>query len=177
VSARELAFVESGRERPGPDLVSALAEQLEVPPRERNELLVAAGHPPAFPRRQLDDPALAAVREALERMLDAHEPYPAVVVDRDWTLLGATAGLRLLLGDAQPPAGDLRQAVPELHALADPLRVRGTAYGRLSFHVAVTRFPAASDLTVAELSVVALHPADARTRSAARAAALRHSGR
>src|SRR5581483_5014407 len=76
ISARHLSFVETGRAAPSRDMVLRLAERLDVPLRERNVLLVAAGFAPAFPNRSLDDPALAAARQAMETILKAHEPYP-----------------------------------------------------------------------------------------------------
>jgi len=89
VSARHLSFVETGRSKPGREMLLAVAEQLHIPFRERNQLLLAAGHAPAFPERSLTDPELAPVREALDRILAAHEPYPAVVFDRAWNLVAA----------------------------------------------------------------------------------------
>lgn len=89
VSARHLSFVETGRSRPSRELVLHLAEHLEVPLRERNALLLAAGYAPVYPQRSLDDEEMAPVREALDRVLAAHEPYPAVVVDRRWDLVAA----------------------------------------------------------------------------------------
>jgi transcriptional regulator with XRE-family HTH domain len=91
VSARHLSFVETGRSKPGREMLLAVAEQLHIPFRERNQLLLAAGHAPAFPERPLADPELAPVREALDRILAAHEPYPAVVFDRAWNLVAANA--------------------------------------------------------------------------------------
>src|SRR5687768_8031928 len=91
VSQRHLSFVETGRTRPSADMVLLLAEQLEVPFRERNHLLLAAGHAPAFPERSLDDPELAPVREALDLVLTQHEPYPAVVIDRRWNIVAANS--------------------------------------------------------------------------------------
>lgn len=82
VSARHLSFVETGRSKPGREMLLRVADQLEIPFRERNQLLLAAGHAPAFPERPLQDPTLAPVREALGRILAAHQPYPAVVFDR-----------------------------------------------------------------------------------------------
>ena len=73
-----------------------LAEQLQVPFRERNQLLLAAGHAPAFPERSLDSPELAPVREALNLILSGHEPYPAIVVDRHWNLIAANAAVAVL---------------------------------------------------------------------------------
>jgi transcriptional regulator with XRE-family HTH domain len=91
VSARHLSFIETGRSKPGREMLLAVAEQLQIPFRERNQLLLAAGHAPAFPERPLADPELAPVREALDRILAAHEPYPAVVFDRAWNLVATNA--------------------------------------------------------------------------------------
>jgi transcriptional regulator with XRE-family HTH domain len=89
VSARHLSFVETGRAKPSRDLVLHLAEHLEVPLRERNTLLLAAGYAPVYRERSLDDAEMDPVREALERILGGHEPYPAVIVDRRWDLVAA----------------------------------------------------------------------------------------
>ena len=91
VSARHLSFVETGRSKPGREMLLAVAEQLQIPFRERNQLLLAAGHAPAFPERPLADPELAPVREALDRILAAHEPYPGVIFDRAWNLVATNA--------------------------------------------------------------------------------------
>jgi transcriptional regulator with XRE-family HTH domain len=80
---RHLSFIESGRSAPGRNMVVRLAESLELPLRERNELLLAAGYAPAYPESSLDDPALAPVRTAIGHILQGHLPYPALVVDRD----------------------------------------------------------------------------------------------
>src|ERR1700730_3758564 len=93
ISARHLSFVETGRSTPSPEMVLLLAEQLDVPFRERNHLLLAAGHAPAFPVRLLEDPELAPVREALDLILTGHEPYPALVVDRCWNLVAANSAI------------------------------------------------------------------------------------
>jgi len=113
VSQRHLSFVESGRSQPSRDMVLHLAEQLDVPLRERNRLLVAAGFAPVFPERALEDPALGAVRHAVERVLKAHEPYPALAIDRHWTLVAANRALSPLLAGAaafllEPPVNVLR---------------------------------------------------------------------
>lgn len=113
VSQRHLSFVESGRARPSREMVLHLAEQLEVPLRERNLLLVAAGHAPVFPERALDDPAMGAARDAVRRVLAGHEPHPALAVDRHWTLLAANRALAPLLDGVDaallaPPANVLR---------------------------------------------------------------------
>lgn len=102
ISTRHLSFVETGRAAPSRDMVLHLAHQLDVPLRERNALLLAAGYAPMFPERPLDDPALRAAREAVERVLAAHMPYPALALDRGWTLLAANAAVASLLGDADP---------------------------------------------------------------------------
>jgi transcriptional regulator with XRE-family HTH domain len=89
ISARHLSFVETGRAAPSRDMVLRLAERLDVPLRERNVLLVAAGFAPAFPQRSLDDPALKSARAAIDLVLKAHEPNPAIAVDRHWNLVSA----------------------------------------------------------------------------------------
>lgn len=87
VSARHLSFVETGRSNPSPELVLALADHLKVPLRERNTMLLAAGYAPRYSQRPLDDDAMVRARDSLQRMLDAHDPYPGVVVDRSWNVL------------------------------------------------------------------------------------------
>lgn len=96
VSARHLSFVETGRSRPSPELLLVLAERLGVPLRERNSLLVAAGYAPRYHQTALDDPAMGQVKAALVRMLDLHNPYPGVVIDRTWNVVLANeAGTQL----------------------------------------------------------------------------------
>ncbi|MDJ1160116.1 helix-turn-helix transcriptional regulator [Chelatococcus sp. SYSU_G07232] len=119
ISTRHLSFLETGRAQPSRDMVLHLAERLDVPLRERNQLLLAAGYAPAFPERPLDAPALQAARRAVDLVLAGHEPYPALAVDRHWTLVAANA--------AVPPL--LAGAAPEL--LAPPVNVL-----RLSLHPA-----------------------------------------
>src|SRR5712691_3178328 len=94
ISTRHLSFVETGRSKPGRDLLLRVTEQLQVPLRERNQLLLAAGHAPAFPERSLQDSELAPVREALDLILTGHEPYPAVVLDRYWNVVAANSVMR-----------------------------------------------------------------------------------
>jgi transcriptional regulator with XRE-family HTH domain len=114
VSARHLSFVETGRSKPSRDLVLQLADHLEVPLRERNALLLAAGYAPAYAERPLGDEAMAPVRDALERLLKGHEPFPAVAVDRQWELVAANGPALALLTDGvapellEPPANTLR---------------------------------------------------------------------
>ncbi|OBG30219.1 helix-turn-helix domain-containing protein [Mycobacterium sp. 852002-51057_SCH5723018] len=91
VSARHLSFIETGRSQPSAEMVLALAEGLDVPLRERNTLLLAAGYAPRYPSRALDDDALAPARAAVQRLLDAHDPYPGLVIDRCWNIVGSNA--------------------------------------------------------------------------------------
>ena len=104
ISQRHLSYVESGRARPSREMLLHLAERLDVPLRERNALLVAAGYAPVFPERRLDDPALAAARQAMESVLKAHEPFPALAVDRRWCLVAANATFGALLEGVSDPA-------------------------------------------------------------------------
>src|SRR6201988_617566 len=97
ISARHLSFIETGRAAPSREMVLKLAERLEVPLRERNVLLVAAGFAPAFPQRSLDDPALKSAREAINLILKAHEPNPALAYDRHWNLVSASRMVAPLL--------------------------------------------------------------------------------
>lgn len=113
VSTRHLSFVETGRARPSAELVMLLAEHLDVPLRERNALLLAAGFAPAYGQRDLAEPAMGPVREALDRVLAGHDPYPALVVDRHWGLVAANRALNLLTAGVaahllEPPVNVLR---------------------------------------------------------------------
>jgi transcriptional regulator with XRE-family HTH domain len=221
VSTRYLSFIETGRARPSREMVLHLAEELQVPLRDRNGLLMAAGYAPFFPQRSLEDEGMAPVREAVDRFLEAHLPYPAAVVDRHWNLVAANEGIsRLTEGVApellEPPANVFRIALhprgmaprilnfaewsgsimarvsrqaavtgdPELQELYDELsqypgvsterRVGGSepvlmhrlrlADQDLSFFSTVTTFGTALDVTLAELTLEAFYPADARTR-------------
>lgn len=87
VSTRHLSFVENGRSRPSPELILAVAEHLDVPLRERNAMLLAAGFAPRYPARDLADVTMRRISESLQRMLDLHDPYPGVVIDRQWNVL------------------------------------------------------------------------------------------
>src|ERR1700729_3999363 len=117
ISARHLSFVETGRAAPSREMVLRLAERLNVPLRERNVLLIAAGFAPAFPQRPLDDPALKAARQAIDLVLKAHEPNPSLAVDRHWNLVSANRMVAPLL-----------DGVPE-RLLGQPFNVL-----RLAFH-------------------------------------------
>src|SRR6266478_2653350 len=102
VSSRHLSFVETGRSKPTGEMILHLAEYLDVPLRDRNALLLAGGFAPAYPERGLAEPELQAVRNALKRVLDGHEPYPAAVVNRWWELVDANAGIARFTGGVSP---------------------------------------------------------------------------
>jgi transcriptional regulator with XRE-family HTH domain len=146
ISARHLSFVETGRSRPSAEMVLHLAEQLDVPLRDRNALLLAAGYAPRYDEHSLDDPAMEPVREAIQRVLDGHSPFPAVVVDRHWNLVAANqSALMLLDGVAahllEPPLNVLRASLhPEGMAprIANLEEWREHLLARLARHVAAT---------------------------------------
>lgn len=149
ISARHLSFVETGRSRPSREMVTRLAHRLDVPPREQNALLVAAGYAPAFPERSLDDPELAAVREAVGLILRGHEPVPAIVLDRGWNMLTANRSAAMLLDGAapallEPPVNIIRLA---LHPNGVAPRIRNLAelseslVERLERELAITGAP------------------------------------
>jgi transcriptional regulator with XRE-family HTH domain len=102
VSARHLSFVETGRSKPSAELVVHLAERLDVPLRERNGLLLAAGFAPVYAQRELAASEMGPVRDAIDRVLAGHEPYPAVVVDRHWGMVGANRALAVLTDGVSP---------------------------------------------------------------------------
>ena len=102
ISTRHLSFVETGRSQPSRELVLRLAECLQVPLRERNGLLLAAGYAPMYAQRPWDDPALAPARAAVERVLAGHEPHPALALDRHWQLVMANRMVAPLLAGVAP---------------------------------------------------------------------------
>lgn len=149
VSTRHLSFVETGRATPSRDMVLHLSETLDVPLRERNQLLLAAGYAPAFRETPLDSPSLAAVFDAVRQVLAAHEPFPAAVLDTDWNLVEANAGLALFTAGVapallEPPVNVLRVSLhpaglaPRIANLA---QWRGHLLGRLRRQVAMTGEP------------------------------------
>lgn len=226
VSARHLSWLESGKSEPSRAMVLRLAERLDLPLRERNTMLLAAGYAPMYGQRSLTDPALAPARAALQRLLDAHEPAPALAVDRHWNLVAANRIVPLLLQAVTPallapPVNVLRLSLhPQglapmienrgawrahvlarlqrqiqstgdatLAALRDELQalpappaavpahsadevvvplVLATPHGRLSFLTTVTVFGAPHEVTLAELAVETLLPADAETAATLR---------
>jgi len=161
ISQKHLSFIESGRSQPSRDMVLLLAEHLAVPLRERNALLLAAGYAPVYLERALEDPSLHAAKAAIDLVLKGHEPYPAVAVDRHWTLLAANAAVAPLLGLVtnaellRPPVNVLRLA---LHpgGLA-PLIVnlgewRAHLVARLRQQIRATADPVLADLLAELLS-------------------------
>ena len=222
---RHLSFLETGRSRPGAEMVLRLARCLDVPLRQRNSLLRAAGHAPAFPERGLDEGALGPVRAALRWMLDRHEPFPAYVLDGRGRLRESNAGGRwlwALVGDGarerhaalatlQAPAiwAALENRAEVGHGLADALERDALATGdpdlmrdldalrallagtprpadlpagapvicprlrwggqTLRTMTTVCRFGTAADVTVDELRVELVFPADEPTAAALRA--------
>jgi len=116
ISTRHLSFIETGRSRPSRGMVLHLAELLDVPLRERNVLLQAAGYSPAFPAHALDAQALSSAMAAVEIVLNAHGAFPAIAVDRHWNLLRANAAARRLMHGIAPalltpPANVLRMTL------------------------------------------------------------------
>lgn len=149
ISTKHLSFVETGRSRPSREMVLHLAALLDVPLRERNALLHAAGFAPLYPERRLDDPALAPARAAIEMVLAAHMPYPALAVDRHWTLVSANPAVGALIEGCDPsllapPVNVLRLS---LHPAGLAPRIanlavwRGHILARLREQVAVTADP------------------------------------
>jgi len=230
VSTRHLSFVETGRAAPGRELILRLGEELQIPLRERNTLLVAAGFAPIFQQRRFDDPALDSVRTILGLALENQKPFPAYVIDRHWTVVASNAAVPVLYEGlapelVRPPINVIRlmldprgmaprivnftawrthllaQVRRQLSLTADPLlesllrealafpagkmnddgyapiegpamllRVE-TRLGRLSFLGATTVFGTPADVTLEEIALEVLYPADAFTDKTVRAAA------
>lgn len=154
ISTRHLSFIETGRARPSREMVLRLASQLDLPFRERNHLLLAAGYAPLYRETALDAPEMAAVHAAVRLLLTSHEPYPAIVVDRHWNLIDANRSALLLTKGAEPelltpPVNTLRLS---LHPQGMAPRIlnlgewRGHVLGRLRRQAAI-----AADLTLARL--------------------------
>src|SRR3954453_6664172 len=122
ISQKHLSFIESGRAAPSRDMVLHIAEHLDVPLRDRNVLLQAAGFAPVFRERPFDDPALARARTAIDLVLKAHEPNPALVVNRHWELLAANNALAPLLAGVDPEL-----LKPPVNVLRVALHPRGLA--------------------------------------------------
>jgi len=228
VSARHLSFVETGRAQPGRELILRLAEELDLPQRERNALLLAAGFAPVIEARSFDDPAFEGIRAIVDLTLTRHKPFPAYLIDRHWNIVRSNAAVPALFEgvDAalvQPPINVIRlvlhpgglaprllnhaawrmhyaallrrqiqlTADPQLaHLLREALAYPGppasahepaagpaiplvveTRLGRLSFVGATTVFGSAADVTLEEVALELLHPADSFTESAVRSSA------
>jgi transcriptional regulator with XRE-family HTH domain len=146
VSARHLSFLETGRSKPSREMVLHLAEELDVPLRERNRLLLAAGFAPAFDERPLESPELEPVRRAVAQVLTGHEPFPAAVIDRWWNLVASNRQLAVFLEGVspallEPPANVLKVSLhPDGMAprIANLAEWRGHLLDRLSREVAAT---------------------------------------
>jgi transcriptional regulator with XRE-family HTH domain len=154
ISTRHLSFVETGRANPSTQLLLKLADQLELPLRDRNKLLLAAGYAPRFQQRELDAPEMKPVRDAIGYVLAGHEPYPALAVDRHWNLVASNAALGPLLEGAipellEPPVNCMRLALhpqglaPRIRNLA---QWRGHLLARLHREVALHGDPFVEDL-------------------------------
>ena len=122
ISARHLSFVETGRSRPSRAMVLHLAENLDIPLRERNPLLLAAGYAPTYQATDFAAPEMQSVRDAVERLLAAHEPYPAILVDRRWQLVGANAAAAVLVEGVAPEL-----LGPDCNVLRTSLHPKGLA--------------------------------------------------
>lgn len=178
-SARHISFIETGRSRPSEEMVLRLAEHLDVPVRERNVLLLAAGYAPRFTETALDDPAMDALREGLGQLLRGYEPYPAVVVDGTYTVVAANRGIALLMEGLPekllaPPLNAMRITLhPE--GLAPRIRNlpewRGHLLEQMGRQLALSRSPALREL----YEEVAAYPLPAPLPDAARAEAAAHA--
>ena len=230
ISARHVSFLETGRSVPSRAMLLRLAERLEVPLRERNALLLSAGYAPMYSERRLDDPALRQARAAVDLVIAGHSPYPALAVDRHWTMVSANAPVNLLLAGVdprllQPPVNVLRLSLhpdglgprvenytqwrthvlmrlrQQIAATADPILIEllaeleayplisksdgdakptdevdyggvvvpfrlRTDFGVLSFFSTTTVFGTPVDVTLSELALECLYPADDATREA-----------
>lgn len=234
VSTRHLSFVETGRAQPGRELILRLAEELEIPLRERNVLLAAAGFAPVFEQRPFEHPSFDPVRAIIDVTLARHRPFPAFVIDRHWNVVRSNGGVpamyegidasllqaptnvvRLMLhplgmaprvqrlaawrshfvvqmrrqfdltGD--PGLGALlREALAWPGGMAPVDESTGgpamtldidTSIGRLSFISAITVFGSPVDVTLQEIALEVMHPADAFTERVVRAAAKEREAR
>jgi transcriptional regulator with XRE-family HTH domain len=122
ISQRHLSFIESGRATPSREMILHLAEQLDIPLRERNALLLAGGYAPVFAERKLDDPEMMDARRAVDMILKGHEPFPALAVDRHWTMIAANAPVALLIAGVEPSL-----LMPPVNVMRLSLHPRGLA--------------------------------------------------
>ena len=171
ISTRHLSFIETGRSRASREMLTLLANQLDVPLRERNQLFVSAGFAPPHHELPIDHPDLAAARRAVELILEAHEPFPALAIDRHWNIVSANAGANMLISLAapklrEPPVNVLRIALhPEglAPAVANLGELKAHLIERLQRQVRLTGDASLADL-MAELTAYPApppsHPAD-----------------
>ncbi|BBX16354.1 transcriptional regulator [Mycolicibacterium duvalii] len=153
VSARHLSFLETGRSAPSRPMVLRLAAVLEVPPRDQNRLLTAAGLAPAYAERSLDEPDMAAVRRGVQSVLDAYHPYPCIAVDRHWMILQANPGAAVLLDGVAPVLLEAPNALRiALHPDGLAPRIHNLAQWRTHLLARLRREAAADDS--AELSAL-----------------------
>jgi transcriptional regulator with XRE-family HTH domain len=127
VSQRHVSFLESGRAKPSREMVVQLTTALDVPLRQRNTMLLAAGFAPVYRETSLGAPELAPVRQAIDRMLKQQEPYPAVVIDRLWNLLDANEAamaFTVFLNEGPPPPPPPGKQPNLLRSLLDPKGLR-----------------------------------------------------
>jgi transcriptional regulator with XRE-family HTH domain len=154
ISTRHLSFLETGRSQPSREMVLRLAEQLDVPLRERNSLLIAAGYAPAYPERPFNDPAIQSARKAVDLVLTGHEPYPAIAIDRHWTLVASNNAVLPLMAGAdpellRPPVNVLRLSLhpkglaPRIANLAE---WRSHLFARLRRQIEVSADPVLEEL-------------------------------
>ncbi|MFT4000627.1 MAG: helix-turn-helix transcriptional regulator [Rhizobium sp.] len=172
ISQRHLSFIESGRALPSREMLMHLAERLGIPLRERNPMLLAAGFAPVFPERKLDDPALAPARRAIDMLLKGHEPFPALAVDRHWTLVAANAAVAPLLAGVADPSlteGPINVLRLSLHPQGLASRIanlsewRAHLLERLRQQISATGDP----VLIRLLEELSAYPAPAASRSTA----------
>lgn len=154
ISTRHLSFLETGRAQPSREMLLRLAEQLNVPLRDRNALLLAAGYAPVFAARPLEDPALEGARQAIDLVLTGHEPHPALALDRHWNLVASNRAIPPLVAGAapsllQPPVNVLRLS---LHPAGLAPRIANFAEWRAHLLARLRRqIELSADPTLAEL--------------------------
>ncbi|MBV9503837.1 MAG: helix-turn-helix transcriptional regulator [Acidobacteriia bacterium] len=167
ISQRHLSFIESGRAAPSREMILHLAEHLDVPLRERNAMLLAAGYSPMYRERRLDDPELIHAKTTLEFLLRAHEPHPALTVDRHWNIVATNRALGPLLNGVAPellksPANALRISLHPRGLAPNILNLRewrGHLLDRLRRQIRITRDPAL-DVLLSELRSYPLHSSE-----------------
>jgi transcriptional regulator with XRE-family HTH domain len=135
LSTRHLSFIENGRAAPSRDMVLRLAEALDLPLRNRNALLIAAGFAPTYPERPFDDSSLSPAREVVQRILDAHMPFPALAIDRHWRLLANNASALALMAGASPALLEPPVNVLRLSLHPDGLASRIANLGEWKRHI------------------------------------------